>query len=497
MHAADVEQRAGTGLTDRSEHAVVVGASMAGMLAARVLADHFERVTVIEPDTFPDRPEPRKGTPQDLHLHILLARGRESLQRYFPGLGEELIAAGAPVVDVANDLISLTPAGWEVRFHSDLEFLSFSRSLLDHHVRQRLAAFERVRFLQGRAVEGLIAGKAGAGVSGVWLRSRTSPAEGDASVGGSARERHAPAEDATDEPLYADLVVDASGRGSRLPRWLADLGYGATPQSTVDAHLGYASRIYEIPAGFEADWRGAIIRAAPPENKRGGVVLPIENGRWLVSLAGGDRDYPPTDDEGFLQFTGTLQSSRLYDALKEAEPLTQAQAYRGTRNRLNHFERLPRWPEGLVALGDSVCAFNPIYGQGMTNAALGAEELEGFLDRPHGPGAGELLSGKRHSFTGRFQRSLAAINRASWSLASNEDHSYESTDSSDGAGPDLASTMMRPYFRAVGRLTTYDIYTRRVLLRVYNMLDRPTALLGPRIIVRVIKQKIKAKGGRR
>lgn len=495
MYGTDIKQREGTGLTDYSDHALVLGASMAGMLAARVLADHFERVTVVERDSMPDRPEPRKGTPQDHHLHILLARGRESLERLFPGLGEEMVAAGAPVVDVANDLASLTPAGWEVRFASNLEFLSFSRSLLDYHVLQRLAGFENISLLEGRAVAGLIADKSGTGVSGVSLRSRTSSVDGEAWGSGSDRDGHTPAEDATGEPLYADLVVDASGRGSHLPRWLQDLGYGDTPQSTVDAHLGYASRIYEVPEGFSADWRGLIIRAAPPQNKRGGVMLPIENGRWLVSLAGGDHDYPPTDDEGFLEYTRTLQSPLLYEALKEAEPVTTIHAYRGTRNRLNHFERLPRWPEGLVALGDSVCAFNPVYGQGMTNAALAAEELEKFLDRRQRQAASNRRGVRRYPAQ-RFQRSLAAINKASWSLASNEDHSYETTESSEGAGPDPASRLMRPYFRRVGRLTTYDVYTRLLLLRVYNMLESPGALVRPAIVGRVIKQKIKEIGGR-
>lgn len=430
-------------------HAVVIGASMAGMLASRVLRERFERVTLVERDPMPETPEPRKGIPQARHLHILMERGRHTLERLFPGLTGEMVADGAPFLDMAADLSSLTAAGWEVRFPSDLRFLSFSRGLLDLHVYRRLAGFEGVSFLAGHEAQGLLSDGEG-GVAGVRVSG---------------------------EPLRADLVIDASGRGSRLPRWLEELGYERPSRSTVDAHLSYASRIYERPPGFRADWEGLVLRGSPPERPRGGVLLPIEGDRWIVTLAGGDHDHPPTDGQEFVQFAASLRDSSLYEAIKHAEPLTPAHGYKATQNRLNHYERLARWPEGLVTLGDSVCAFNPVYGQGMTTAALGAETLQKCLREGGLDGLGQ-----------RFQRRLARVNKAPWAMASGEDHRYQSTESTEGAGPDLSIRLLRPYLRQIERLCTHDPRTRLTLLRTYNMLDNPGALFRPRILARSLRQ---------
>ncbi len=433
----------------KGAHAVVIGASMAGMLAARILCERFERVTLVEQDLLQETPEPRKGVPQARHLHILMERGRHTLERLFPGLTDEMIAAGAPFLDMAADLSSLTAAGWEVRFSSDLRFLSFSRGLLDLHVRRRLDEYGGVSFLQGHEAQGLLS-DGESGVAGVRVSG---------------------------EPLRANLVVDASGRGSRLPRWLEELGYERPSRSTVDAHLGYASRIYERPPGFRSDWRGLVLRGSPPEYPRGGVLLPIEEGRWIVTLAGGDHDHPSTDGQEFVEFAASLRDPSLYEAIKHAEPLTPAYGYKATQNRLNHYERLPRWPEGLLTLGASVCAFTPVYGQGMTTAALGAETLEKCL-----------REGGMDGLEWRFQKRLARVNRAPWALAANEDHRYQSTQSTEGAGPDLSVRLLQPYLSQIERLCTHDPETRLTLLRTYNMLDRPGALFRPRILARALHQ---------
>jgi hypothetical protein len=208
---------------------------MAGLLAGRVLADHFDRVTIVERDRFPTAaPAPRRGVPQAQHLHILLMRGQAIVERLFPGLRDELVADGAPLVDSAGDFLWRNPAGWALRYRSGLTKLAFTRDLLDWRVRHRLAAFERVRFMEATDVTGLLPGPDG-GVRGVLARS-----------------------EAGDAPLEADLVVDASGRGSRAPGWLAALGYPVPEESLVDAHLGYASRLYRPPAAFRSDWRAGI-----------------------------------------------------------------------------------------------------------------------------------------------------------------------------------------------------------------------------------------------
>ena len=177
------------------------------------------------------------------------------------------------------------------------------------------------------------------------------------------------------ETLAADLVVDATDRKSRAPEWLESLGYGATPESLIESAIGYASRWYRRPAGFDAEWSGLIVNGRPPGLPFAGLILPVEDDVWTVSVGGFAGHYPEVTEEGFLDVARGLAVPDLYDAIRDAEPLTPVYGYRTPTNRLRHFERLRRWPEGLIVTGDAVCAFNPIYGQGMTVSAIDAEVL--------------------------------------------------------------------------------------------------------------------------
>ena len=346
---------AGLSAAPRRQHAVVVGGSVAGMLAARVLSDHFDAVTLLERDRFPESPAARKGLPQGRHAHGLLERGRVVMERFLPGLTGELVRAGAEPLDWTQDAAWMSPYGWYVRFPGDLLLLASTRDLIDWGVRRRVAALPNVRIQQGADVAGLILGPGdGARVAGVQLRSRAADAEVD--HGGSE--------------LAADLVVVADGRNSRLPDWLTALGYEPLEETVVNSFQGYASRFYRRPAEFVSDWKALYIQQAPPADPRGGIVIPVEEGRWLVSLVGGDGDYPPTDEAGFLAFARSLRSPALYEAIVGADPLTSIAGQRATENRLRHCDRLGRFPDGVVAVGDAACAFNPVYAQGMTAAAL-------------------------------------------------------------------------------------------------------------------------------
>lgn len=239
----------------RRGHAVVLGGSLAGLLAARVLARHFDRVTVVERDAYPPDASVHKGVPQAGHVHALVRRGQQVLESLFPGLLEELFADGAHRVDVAGEVAWLTPAGWGTRFPSGLDLIGFTRPLLDLHVRRRLSYDWRVRVLEETEILRLLpAARGGGGVCGALCRTRRSGR--------------------TDEELRADLVVDATGRGSRAPRWLRELGYDAPSETFVSAHLGYASRLYRVPVGFAPGWKDAYVqaaasRAAHPTRRRG------------------------------------------------------------------------------------------------------------------------------------------------------------------------------------------------------------------------------------
>ena len=455
-HQVNAEAQNATG------HAVVLGGSLAGLLTARILSDHFDHVTLIERDAYLDTTETRRGIPQANHVHGLLARGREILEELFPGLQDEMVAAGAPLLDIANEFAWFTPKGWGVRFPSDLKILAFTRPLLDLHLRRRIATNPKVEILDNTDVVRLLADPLADRLAGVLICPRVS--EADRRV-------------ATE--LRADLVVDTTGRASRAPRWLEDVGYKAPEEIVIDAHLAYASRLYRIPENFNRGWQCAYVQAAPPERKRGAILFKVEDNRWLVTLIGRAGDQPPSDEPGFLEFACSLQVPIIYDAICVAEPVSPIKTHRATQNRLRRYERATAMPENFLLLGDSVCAFNPVYGQGMTTAALGVKMLDKLLRERNGN-----LSG----LSRRFQKRLAKINQAPWLLATGEDYRYRET---VGGSPSLMTRFMHRYMDHVVQLSTQSVTVRKVLLQAFNMLVPPTALFQPRVLFRVLLQVFK------
>jgi 2-polyprenyl-6-methoxyphenol hydroxylase-like FAD-dependent oxidoreductase len=445
--------------------AIVVGGGMAGMLAGRVLSDHFERVTIVDRDRYPDRPAPRRGLPQSRHVHVLLLRGMQILEDLFPGFEAEMVDAGAHIMDSSDDIRFLTPQGWRIRYRSGLMYLSFSRPLIDWWIRRRLMEDPQIRFLETCEVTGLTTAAGRERVNGVEYRFR------------DAAPDHLPAEGA----LRAEFVVDASGRFSRTPQWLESLGYTPPHETVIDPHIGYASRWYKMPAGFNADWRGFVLAPEPPSRTRGGVLLPVEGLRWLVTLAGMVRDYPPTDEAGFLHFARTLQSSEIYGAIKGAEPASPIAGHRAMGNRLRHYERMARWPEGFVVLGDGVCNFNPIYGQGMTVAAIAVMTLDACLC------GGRRSNGDLTGVARRFQKRLAKANKAPWLMATSHDLRWPET---EGGRPGLITRPVNRYLDYVFAAAVRDPVVDREFVEVTHMLKEPAALFHPRVVIRVAKQAL-------
>ena len=363
----------------------MIGASLAGLVAARVLRDSFDEVLIVERDQIPQGPEPRSGVPQARHIHVLLVRGAQILEELFPGIRDELIAGGAPTVDWPSEILWLAPSGWVQRTGAPYELISASRDILDWTVRMRVLGRDGVRLLDGNDVTGLLAAARPARVTGVSIRSRS---------------------DGTSTDLEADLVVDASGRNSHAPAWLTSLGYAQVQESVVNAFLGYSSRVYTPPAGFEPDWKGIVLTSRPPDSKRAGVLFPLNGGLWHVTLVGTGHDYPPTDEPGFVEFARTLRSPVLHDVLADATPKTSISGYRRTENQLRHFERMASFPDGFVVLGDAASAFNPVYGQGMSVAGLSGSRAPGVAAA--GRDVGELPEASRR---GRFDALAAGDQR--------------------------------------------------------------------------------------
>ena len=442
-------------------HAIVIGGSIAGLLSARVLAEHFDQVTVIERDRFPDGPEFRKGVPQARHTHILLMQGRLILERLFPGLERELVAAGASTINFPADVAWLSPVGWGKRFTSALITYACSRERLEWSIRQRLAAFSNVQFVEECEVTDLLANADRTGVVGVRTRFRHLSSSEDSQIA-----EH-----------YAELVIDTSGRSSRSPQWLAALGYPAPQETTVNSFLGYASRYYARPADFQADWKLLIVQGKPPTFPRGGVIFPIEEDRWIVTLAGAAHDYPPTDEDGFLAFARSLRSPVLSNALERAIPLSAIYGYQSTENRLRHYERLTRWPENFVVLGDAVCTFNPAYGQGMTVAGLDALLLDQTLKTHRS--ATSNLSG----WALNFQRQLAKSNQTAWLMATGEDFRYPLT---EGGQRTWTTKCLHWYMDRVLLLAARQPAVYIAFESVVHLLKPPTTLFHPAILARVL-----------
>ena len=429
---------------------------MAGLLAARVLANHFEQVVVLERDALESGPEPRKGVPQGRMLHVLMPRGREIVERYFPGYDRELLAGGAVSLRLPADALILTSAGWLDRRPPGLLLITASRPLFEWVVRRRLLQLPGVTVLGRHDATSLLSSHDGRQVTGVMMRALD---------GGTSTARQ----------LAADLVVDAGGRASRAPAWLAERGYPTPAQTHVDPDVGYVSRIYRIPDGFRADWQLVMISAQPPSMPRTGILLPIEHDRWMLGLMGAAGQHPPTDEDGFAAYLRSLRHPILADTLEKAEPLTPIHRYRGTANRLWHYERMPRRPERFLVLGDAVCAFNPIYGQGMSTAAIAAETLDACLCR-------QRRGRSAHHFDGlarRFQRQLARRNSDPWLLSTGEDLRFPTTTGMQ------VSTLMRAQHRYLDRVlaaSMHDPAVAETFVRVMGMVDRPVSLFAPRVL---------------
>ncbi len=432
------------------EHAVVVGASIGGLLAARVLADSYSQVTVIDRDELPDTPAHRRGIPHGRHLHAMAARGQQAMEELLPGLTAELIAAGAPAGDLlANARLYLS--GHRLRrTHSGLVLLCASRPLLEHHVRARVQIFPNLRLMDRCDVVGLVSTPDGRRVTGVRVLRR---ADGSA-----------------EEVLRADLVVDAGGRGSRTPTWLDALGYPRPDREQVQIRLGYATRTYRLPAET-LDGDLAALVAATPEHPRAGAIQQLESDRWMVTLAGILGDDPPTDPDGFVDFARSLVFSDIHDAIRDGVPLDDPVAFRFPASVRHRYERQHRLPVGLLVVGDAVCSFNPIYGQGMSVAALEALTLRRHLARGSEPQPR------------RWFRDLARVVDVPWQMAAGGDLSHPEVQGHRTRKLRLMST----YIARLHAAAADDARLATAFMRVAGLVSPPQSLLRPGIAWRVLR----------
>ncbi|GGP55810.1 NAD(P)/FAD-dependent oxidoreductase [Streptomyces melanogenes] len=427
--------------------AVVIGAGIGGLTAARVLADHFEQVVLVESGTLPATAGPREGVPQARHVHGMLARGARQLEALFPGLQAELVAAGAPLFD--HGLLASTTvfAGLVPRTQAGVQAHGFSRDLLEWSLRQRVVNHPQVTVRDRSPATGLCWNREARRVVGVRL------------AGG--------------EVLDAEWVVDASGRFSKLPQWLEQAGFPRPAVKVVDAGLAYATMLIDAPG---RDFEALQHMNSAPDLPRGAFAIHMEGGRWAVTVFGAGGDHPPTDEQGWREFAKALGNDALDALLASATPVEGAgiHGFKRTENRRNEYTAIRRWPRRLVAIGDSVAAFDPVFGQGMTVSVLQAQALGETLAR-----SGDLDTAAR-----RTQRRVGAIVRTPWLMSVSEDLAWHHH-RERGALP----LRLRPvlwYKRRLIRLLVTDPEVFRVFLSVYHMVKPPTALVGPRMLANVL-----------
>ncbi|MFC7917978.1 FAD-dependent oxidoreductase [Streptomyces sp. NPDC057386] len=378
--------------TTRRPTAVVIGASAAGLLTAAVLA-RFADVTVIERDQLPDGPEPRRGVPQTRHAHVVWSGGVNAFEELLPGFTDAAIARGARLVRIMGDMVSRAPNEvWFRRFlATHHRNLVCSRDLLDFVLRERVLSDERITLRDATTARAL---------------------EGDATRVTGVRAHHA----GKDFTLPADLVVDTSGRGSHAARWLVDLGLPKVVEREVNAGVTYATRLFKAPAGAGDNFPLVNVQANPAKAPgQGGIILPIENNQWLVTLAGTRGGEPTADPDAFRPFALGFGDPIIGQLLRNAEPISDVVTTRSTANRRRYYEKMKRWPDGFIVMGDAVAAYNPVYGHGLTVAAQGAIAVRDIL-RSKGitaPGAAR-----------RLQRAAARPVAAAWDLAVGQDAFY-------------------------------------------------------------------------
>ncbi|WP_395307568.1 FAD-dependent monooxygenase [Mycobacterium sp. AMU20-3851] len=434
------------------EHAVVLGASIGGLLAARVLADHYRDVTIVERDVLTDLPAARRGVPQGRHGHVLLARSSQVLAELFPGFADELAADGVPSLsggDMSRIRLSINGhpiAQTDLPVPDDSTLHFPSRPLLERNISRRVQALPNVTVLDGHDVAELTATADGARVTGVRVSHRVH---------------------ATESTIHADLVVDATGRGSRTPTFLDELGYGRPPEDELVVKLVYASQLLHIPAGTLPETFFAYFPA--PGRPKTWTLVRYENDAWMMTLGSMAGRPAPANRDQMLTWGDGFVAEHALAATRAATPLSDVEHYRVPSNRWRRYDKMKRFPQGLLVFGDAVCSFNPIYGQGMTLAAIESTLLSECL---------------RHGDQGlpqRFFHAAAAKLRVAWQTAVGSDLTLPEV-----AGPrPLSMRLSNAYLDWVMTAAESDPTTAVQLLRVTGMLDSPLRLLRPAFVGRV------------
>jgi 2-polyprenyl-6-methoxyphenol hydroxylase-like FAD-dependent oxidoreductase len=440
------------------QHAVVVGASIAGLCAARVLSDFYERVTMFDRDDLPQTPANRSAVPQGRHVHILMARGAQEFGALFPGLLEDMVAAGVPMLENRPDCIHFGAAGHVLGTAHTLrdEFTAYvpSRPQLEYQIRRRVIDIAGVEIKQ-RAVREPSFDPAQDRVTGVLLES-------DGPAGKAAEE------------VPADLVVDATGRGTRLPVWLQQWGFDRPTEDTVDVGIGYATQQLRIPDGLLVE--KVVVAGASREHPVGLGMLFYEDGTWGLTTFGVGKAQPPHTFEEMCAVADDILPARHAAAIRQAKTIGEVAFHKYPTSRWRRYDKLDRFPTGIIPFGDAVVSFNPTYGQGMTMTSIQAGNLRGVLESAE------------PDITGRLSRATAKTTYPVWTMNAIGDHVLHNA---SGPAPRWYRMVGELFDQFLGAAET-DPVLAEWFLRRFSLLDSLYMVPSAKILGRTVRHNMRA-----
>lgn len=435
--------------------AIVIGASITGVMSAKILSQHFAKVILIDKDAMPDAAAPRNTVPQEHHVHLLLHRGRQNMERLFPGFLAGLEDDGAQVVDLSHGVKWHLAGRWKNRWPTGVTAHYCSRTLVEHHLRRRALQLDGVELRQHCNVQDPIWNADNNRIIGLRV---TRP-------------------DGSEEQIAADLVLDASGRGSAAPAWLRAQNYQEPETEHIVARLGYASRIYQRDPKWAGKWDVLLVTPRLPHDRRMGVISPIEGDRWMVTAGGWLGEFPQADETSFLSFLRDLPVPDIHDAISGSKPLSPVRRFALSGGLRRRYDRLERFPAGFFVLGDAVCSSNPIYSQGMSISSM---QVMAFADRVE-----DFLSG-RMTATTLFGHTVAATS-SSWEQARSGDERF-----SEVRGAGVARNRWRDaYFDSLVQASHEDRAVTLALMRNTNLVENAPKLTGPDMVWRTFATTVR------
>lgn len=433
------------------KRAIVIGGSIAGKLSARVLSEFFEEVVVVEKDMSSEKSIPRRSVPQSSQGHVLLKRGEEILEELFPGIIAEMVREGSTRSDFAGNITWFHHGSQKIKYESDVTIVQQSRPFLESHVNRRLNQYTNIKFFRGFKAKGLIV-------------------NGQNELKGIQLEKS----DGNVFEMLGDIIIDASGAGSRTPQWLEEIGFGRPPKSEVKIDLFYGSRVYKTLTLDSYDWHSLLIYPNPPGVPRGGSISPIEGGKFLVTLLGYGINSVPHEHTTFLHYAKSLDQPGLYEAIKNGIPESEIKIYRFPALRRFHYEKMTQLPDGLLVIGDAICRIDPAFAQGMTLAAMEAMALRELLSK---------CSDKK-KLTFNYYRKVNRIIKIPWLIALTEDYRFLSTVGKKPAGLPLLQWSVKKVMQAC----SHNKRVYRHFMDVLHLKAHPVSLIKPRILMDVLKK---------